>query len=39
MRILSCLLLVLLILLTGCGVKGDLHLPEARTSAGLEDTA
>ncbi|MEX0431440.1 LPS translocon maturation chaperone LptM [Spiribacter insolitus] len=39
MRILPCLLLVLLILLTGCGVKGDLYLPETDSSAASEETA
>ncbi|WP_367967636.1 LPS translocon maturation chaperone LptM [Spiribacter onubensis] len=39
MRILSCLLLVMLILLSGCGVKGDLYLPEANAPAGAGEMA
>ena len=39
MRILPCLLLALLILMTGCGVKGDLYVPEVPASAGREENA
>ncbi|WP_159300036.1 MULTISPECIES: LPS translocon maturation chaperone LptM [Spiribacter] len=36
LRILPCLALITLILLTGCGVKGDLYLPEADTASDAE---
>ena len=32
MRIPACLLLMLLIALSGCGVKGDLYLPDERAA-------
>jgi predicted small lipoprotein YifL len=37
-RILPCLALITLILLTGCGVKGDLYLPDTDRAAGGEET-
>ncbi|GEM_PF-897340 len=39
LRILPCLALITLILLTGCGVKGDLYMPEAETAASSAETA
>lgn len=36
LRILPCLALIMLILLTGCGVKGDLYLPQGDTASETE---
>ena len=36
LRILPCLALLTLILLTGCGVMGDLYMPESATASDEE---